>query len=98
MVSPNEAGLHLQERALLPRYTLHTHPESTGQRMILKRQSKDGRDRSMFCASPKAEAGHLTYPASIRDTAKSGIGGIGNRHLNDLVRVHPRERGRLITK
>jgi hypothetical protein len=66
--------------------------------MILKGQSEDGRDWSMFCASPKAEADYLTYPASIRDTAKSGTGGIGNRRLNDLVRVHPRERGRLITK
>jgi hypothetical protein len=52
----------------------------------------------MLYTSPKAEAGDLNYPASIRDTAKSGIGWIGNRHLNDLVRVHPRERGRLTTK
>src|SRR5215471_19134840 len=98
MVSPNEAGLNLRERALLPRNTLHTHNESTGQRMIPKRQSEDGRDWSMFCTSPKVGAGHLIYPASIRDTAKSGIGCTGNRHLNDLVRVHPRERGRLATK
>jgi hypothetical protein len=53
--------------------------------MIPRRQSKDGRDWSMRYTSPKAEAGHLTYPASIRDTAKSGIGWIGNRHLNDLA-------------
>jgi hypothetical protein len=66
--------------------------------MILKGLPEDGRDWSMHYTSPKAEAGHLTYPASIRDTAKSGIGWIGNRHLNDLVRVHPRERGRLIAK
>ena len=98
MVSPNEAGFNLRERPLLPRNTLHTPNESTGQRMIPKRQSKDGRDWSMRYTSPKAEAGHLTYPASIRDTAKSGIGWIGNRHLNDLDRVHPRERGRLATK
>jgi len=52
----------------------------------------------MFCISSKADAGNLIYPASIRDTAKSGIGCIGNRHLNDLDRVHPRERGRLATK
>jgi hypothetical protein len=52
----------------------------------------------MRYTSPKAEVGDLTYPASIRDTAESGIGWIGNRHLNDLDRVHPRERGRLATK
>ena len=81
----NKADCNLRERALLSRNTLHTHLESTGQRMILKGSPEDGRDWSMSCTSPKVEAGHLIYPASIRDTAKSGIGWIGNRHLNDLV-------------
>jgi len=49
----------------------------------------------MFCISSKADAGNLIYPASIRDTAKSEIGWIGNRHLNDLDRT--RSRGKLCT-
>jgi hypothetical protein len=84
MVSPNEAGFNLRERELLPRNTLHTPNESTGQRMI-RGDNPEGRDWSMRYTSLKAEAGDLTYPASIRDTAKSGIGWIGNRHLNDLA-------------
>ena len=33
----------------------------------------------------KGLAGYLNYPADVRDTAKSGIGHIDNRHLNYLV-------------
>jgi hypothetical protein len=33
----------------------------------------------------KAETGYLTYPVSVRDTAKSGMGCRGNHHLNDLA-------------
>ncbi|MGH9959514.1 MAG: hypothetical protein ACREBC_20700 [Pyrinomonadaceae bacterium] len=36
-------------------------------------------------ASPKDDAGHLVYPASGRDTAKSGIGCEGKCHLNYLA-------------
>ena len=32
-----------------------------------------------------APQGHLTYPCGVRDSAKSGMGRCGNRHLNDLV-------------
>ena len=32
-------------------------------------------------ASPKASTGYLTYPVDVRDTAKSGRGCRGNRHL-----------------
>jgi hypothetical protein len=35
--------------------------------------------------SPKDEAGDLVYPASVRDTTKSGIGCSDNRHLNSLA-------------
>ena len=33
----------------------------------------------------KGEASHLNYLASIRDSAKSGLGYMGNRHLSCLV-------------
>ena len=35
--------------------------------------------------SPKVSRGNLIYPVDVRDTAKSGIGYLGNRHLNYLV-------------
>jgi hypothetical protein len=55
----------------------------------------DNRDCSRLTTSSKDERGHLIYPLSGRDTAKSGIGCGGNRHLSDFVEVQFRERGRL---
>lgn len=40
------------------------------------------RDWSCHAASSKDEASHLSYLASIRDSAKSGLGRQDNRHLN----------------
>jgi len=39
----------------------------------------------LVLTSPKVSAGHLNYPAGIRDSAESGLGYIGNRHLHYLV-------------
>jgi hypothetical protein len=39
-----------------------------------------------YFASPKDDAEHLSYPASGRDTAKSGIGCSDNRHLSYLAK------------
>jgi hypothetical protein len=46
---------------------------------------KDYRGWSVPCTNPKAEISHLNYLISIRDSAKSGLGFIDNRHLNYLV-------------
>jgi hypothetical protein len=40
------------------------------------------RDWLFHAASPKDEANHLSYFASIRDSAESGLGRKDNRHLN----------------
>jgi hypothetical protein len=47
--------------------------------------------------SSKDGTGHLDYPVSVRDSAKSGLGCFGNRYLNYLAEVHLRERGRLLS-
>jgi hypothetical protein len=47
--------------------------------------SKGCRIRSWPCTGSKVSADYLTYSADIRDTAKSGIGRSGNRHLNYLA-------------
>ncbi len=46
---------------------------------------KGYRDWLVEHTSPKVSAGYLTYPADIRDTAKSGIGCMDNRHLRYVV-------------
>ena len=37
------------------------------------------------CTSPKVPTGYLIYPVGVRDTAKSGIGRMGNRYLRYLA-------------
>jgi hypothetical protein len=86
MVSPNKAGFNLRETMPLSRNNLHTcgvvAHESTGQRMS---PMTGYRDWIPSTTSPKDEAGHLVYLASIRDSAKSGMGCTGNRHLSYLA-------------
>ena len=43
------------------------------------------RDWSSLYTSPKVPAGYLIYPVGIRDTAKSGMGRLGNRRLKYLA-------------
>ena len=90
-MSPNEASFDLRENPPLPRNILHTCEVraygSTGQRT----------DRQVFIdptghrgwlrggTIPKVSAGYLQYPADVRDSAKSGLGHKGNRHLRYLV-------------
>lgn len=88
MVSPYKAGFNLRETLPLPRNTLHSCEamahESTGQRMnSLCKYSSEGVTYTGCHKRPifRVEAGHLYYPASIRDSAKSGLGCRGNRHL-----------------
>ena len=49
------------------------------------RISKGYRIRLHHNTGSKVPIDHLTYSTGIRDTAKSGIGCTGNRHLNYLV-------------
>src|SRR5438132_1543431 len=91
MVSSNEVNFNLRETHPLPRNILQdcgvmAHGY-TRQRMNPRTPlySKGYQSWLLIPTSPKVLAGHLTYPANIRDSAKSGLGHIDNHHLNDLV-------------
>jgi hypothetical protein len=89
-VSPNEASLDLRETCPLSRNILHTCEVMaygyTGQQMNQRMRFSNGcRHWLQSCTSAKVSAGHLIYPADVWDTAKSGMGRRGNRHLNYLV-------------
>jgi len=92
-VSPNEAGFNLRERISCS----GTCIKCTGQRpkLMVRLPPSSCRSWLRLTTSPKDETGHLIYPVSGRDTAKSGIGCGGNRRLSDLAAVQFRERGRL---
>ena len=47
--------------------------------------SKSYRGWLLACTSPKVSTGYLNYPVGIRDTAKSRMGYVGNRHLQYLA-------------
>ena len=78
MVSLNEASLDLREISPLSRNSCIAgtgRPGYTGQRTSQKIYgiSTDYRGWLTIVTSPKVPAGHLIYPASVRDTAKSGM-------------------------
>lgn len=95
MVSSNEAGFNLRKTPSLQRNILHSHRMEiisradgfTGQRPIPKQiiELRGCRSWSVSCASPKVDTGHLNYPVSGRDSAKSGSGCMDNRHLSCLA-------------
>ena len=91
MVSPNKASFDLRETSPLPRNILHSCGMKdhgiTGQRASLKVVfiPTDCRDWLLLSTNLKASAGYLNYPVDARDSAKSGLGRVGNRHLNYLV-------------
>ena len=91
MVSATEADFDLRESRPLPRTILpicgvEDHG-TTGQRAHLKLGvlATGGRGWLVLPTSPKVSADSLTYSADVRDTAKSGIGHLANRHLNYLI-------------
>jgi len=91
MVSPNEASFDLREIVPLPRNILQdcgvmAHGY-TGQRMNprIARLSEGYRCRSPYYTDTKVSTRNLNYLVDIRDSAKSGLGRMGNRHLNHLV-------------
>lgn len=84
-MSPYEAGFNLREIEPLSR-TLH----KALQRLTGLRTNPDAISYLtgyffLALASLEVEAGHLSYPASVRDSAKSGLGCRGNRHLPYLA-------------
>jgi hypothetical protein len=91
MVSSNEADFNLRETCPLSRNTLHsrgvTTTTDTGQRTNPDacHVQRDYRDWTQLISSPKVEASHLHYLASVRDSAKSGLGCEDNRHLSYLA-------------
>jgi hypothetical protein len=94
MVSSNEADFDLRETAPLPRNILHTlgwHPGVHG----AANEPMGYRGWLLTITSPKDEAGNLVYPASVRDTTKSGMGRSDNRHLPSLAESFTRNVGGL---
>jgi len=90
MVSSNEVSFNLREILPLPRNILQDlgwNQGYTGQRMNprILLSSKGYRHWLPILASYKVSAGHLTYPADIRDSAKSGLGCIDNHRLSNLA-------------
>ena len=85
MVSANEAGLYLRETSPLSHNILFTSgvvPRSdVGQRTNLNVSCL----LKGYC-NMQIETGDPVYPASVRDSAKSGLGSAANRYLN-----YPRE-------
>jgi hypothetical protein len=89
-VSPNEASFDLRESAPLPRNMLHSREVTalaeTGQRTSLRLHLLAKGARGWFVlTTPRVSRGYLIYPLAVRDTAKSGRGRVGNRHLPYLV-------------
>lgn len=88
-MSPNQAGFDLRETSPLPRNILPS-PEigaraETGQRTNSRNDSKSYRGRALIYTVPKDVTGYLNYPVAVRDSAESGLGRIGNRHLPSLA-------------
>jgi hypothetical protein len=87
MVSSNEAGFNLRERGPLSQTLRKALQRLMGQRTnpMVCHRPKGCRDWLDLHTSPKADTGYLNYPVSVRDTAKSGKGCDGNRHLSHLA-------------
>ena len=91
MVSATEADFDLREIRPLPRNILHIcgveDHGTTGQRANLKLGvlATGCRGWLVLPTSPKVSTANLIYAVGVRDTAKSGIGHIDNRHLNYLA-------------
>jgi len=91
MVSPNKANVDLRERTPLPRNILHScgvkDHGTTGQRADQKVHRIPTGRRGQLCHSTdqKVSSDNLIYSDDARDTAKSGMGRIGNRHLSYLI-------------
>jgi hypothetical protein len=91
MVSPHEASVDLRENFPPSRNILHSRkvvaPTDTGRRTSLKVPPFpiDYRGWLVARTSQKVSTGHLTYPVDVRDTAESGMGHTGNRHLRYFV-------------
>jgi hypothetical protein len=91
MVSANEAGFNLRERLPLPRNILHSlalparviRGSGRIQRSVwVRRMTEDGHGHVPSQRMPRV---NWSYPLAGRDTAKSGMGCVENRHLNDLA-------------
>ena len=90
-MSATEADVDLRESAPLLRNTLHswefTAPTDTEQRAnpMVHLFLKDCRRWSLRVTTSPVSTGHLSYPVGARETAKSGMGYVANRHLPSLV-------------
>jgi hypothetical protein len=86
-VSPNEADVNLRENNPLSRILPKGLPP-TGQRPNLDVWFllKGYQDWLHHPTNPRVSVSNLAYLTDGRDTAKRGMGCIGNRHLNDFVK------------
>ena|SRR3989442_8064808 len=91
MVSPTEAGFNLREMLPLSRNILHSREISAP--AIRDSERTDClligyRVWPELTTRPKGDLRLPTYLISVRDTAKSGIGCFGNRHLSHSIKFN----------
>ena len=90
-MSAIEAGFDLRESAPLLRHILHSREfttlTATEQRAnpMVHLFLKDYRSWCLRMTNSPVPTGYLSYPVDARDTAKSGMGHVANRHLPSLV-------------
>jgi len=90
MVSSNEAGFDLRESSPLPRNILHrwrTSPTDTGLASEPEGSVHSNRLPRLVGNDYQSKGfiRNLSYSDDARDSAKSGLGHIDNRHLHHLV-------------
>jgi hypothetical protein len=87
MVSSNKADFDLRETDPLSQTLHNALKRLRRQRMNPNARAcqEDYRDWIQLISSPKVEASHLKYLASVRDSAESGLGYEDNRHLSYLA-------------
>jgi hypothetical protein len=91
MVSLNEAGVNLRETSPLPHNILHSREVTTlaetGQRtdLVVRMGPVGHRCWLLHDTNSKVSTGNLSYPVDVRDSAKSGLSCLGNRHLHYLA-------------
>ena len=84
LVRPHEAGVNRRERATLPRHSLPNWGFAPPGLRGSAPARKSPRGGSASRTRPQVETRHLMYLVSVRDAAKSGLGGGGHRHLHAL--------------
>jgi hypothetical protein len=85
MVSANEAGFYLRETSPLSHNILFSSGVVSGNEVGQRTNLDVSRRRKGYCIM-QVEASHLIYLASVRNSAKSGLGSTANRYLNYSIK------------